>query len=285
MSDSILKPWHTLCVDCIGPYTITDAAGKQYILNALTMADPASGLFEIVELPNKQAHTTAILLDRTWFSRYPRPMQIIYDNGKEFLGKEFQEMIQSFGVEPAPTTVKNPQANFVERIHLTLGNMLRTMMLEEITLDPEDPWSGILSKLTWAIRSTSHSSLNATPGQIAFGRDMLYDLAFTVNWSNLKAKKLRRRQVNNEQENRKRIKYHFKINDEVMLERNTLQRKMNPLRDGPFTITKVYTNGTVRIQKGIVSNALTSDESLPICPRTFMRRGDMQWVGEGNVAT
>ncbi len=41
-----------------------------------------------------------------------------------------------------------------------------------------------------------------------------------------------------------------------MLERNTLQRKMNLLRDGPFTITKVYTNGTVRIQKGIVSECV-----------------------------
>jgi len=174
MSDSTLKPWHTLCVDCIGPYTITDAAGKEYILNALTMADPASGLFEIAELPNKRVHTTAILMDRTWFSRYPKPTQIIYDNGKEFLGEEFQVMIQSLGIEPTPTTVKNPQANFVELIHLTLGNMLRTMMMEEVILDPEDPWSGILSELTWAIRSTSHSSLNATPGQIVFGRDIFW---------------------------------------------------------------------------------------------------------------
>jgi len=76
---------------------------------------------------------------------------------------------------------------------------------------------------------------------------MLYDLAFTVNWNDLKAKKLQRRLPNNEQENRKCIKCQFNVNDEVMLERNTLQRKMNPLRDGPFTITKVYTNGTVRI--------------------------------------
>ena len=47
--------------------------------------------------------------------------------------EEFQEMIQSFGIEPTPTTVKNPQTNFVERIHQTLGNMLRTMMLEEVS--------------------------------------------------------------------------------------------------------------------------------------------------------
>jgi len=82
---------------------------------------------------------------------------------------------------------------------------------------------------------------------------MLYDFAFTVNWNDLQAKKLQRRRTNNEQENRKRIKYHFKVNDEVMLEHNTLQRKINPLGNGPFTITKVYTNGTVQIQKGIVS--------------------------------
>ena len=87
-------------------------------------------------------------------------------------------MIQILGIEPTPTTVKNSQANFVERIHLTahltLGNMLRAMMLEEVILDPDEAWSGILSKLTWAFRSTFHRSLSVTPGQIAFGRDILY---------------------------------------------------------------------------------------------------------------
>ena len=60
-------------------------------------------------------------------------MQIINDDGSEFLCEEFQEIIPSFDIEPTPTTVKNPQANFVERIHLTLGNILRTMMLEEVS--------------------------------------------------------------------------------------------------------------------------------------------------------
>ena len=48
-----------------------------------------------------------------------------------------------------------------------------------------------------------------------------------------------------------------------MLERNTLQRKMNRLRDGPFTITKVYTNGTVRIHKGIVSERVNIRQISP----------------------
>ncbi len=57
------------------------------------------------------------------------------------------------------------------------------------------------------------------------------------------------------------MKYHSKVNDEVMLERNNLQRKVNPLHDGPFAITKqiyiyIYMNGTVRIQKVIVSERI-----------------------------
>ena len=106
MPERTLKPWHTLCVDCIGPYSITETAGKECTLNALTKRDPASGLFEITEIPNKRAYITAILVDRTWFSHYPRLIQIMYDNEKEFLSKESQEMIQSLGIEPTPTTVK-----------------------------------------------------------------------------------------------------------------------------------------------------------------------------------
>ncbi len=136
----------------LGPYSVTDAAGKEYTLNALTITDPTSGHFEIAELPNRRAHTILpISLVRTLFSRYPILKQVIYDNRKEFLGEEFQETIQSLGIEPTPTTFKNLNANFVERIYLTLGNMLRTMMLEEVVLDPKDPWFGIPSKRTWAI--------------------------------------------------------------------------------------------------------------------------------------
>ena len=169
-------------------YTITDAARKEYVQNALTTVDPASGLFRLRNSPTS-THDSYIT-GSCMVHSLPQTNTNDLRQRERVLDEEFQEMIQSFGIEPTPATVKNPQANFVERIHLTLGNILCTMMLEKVTLDPDDPWSGILSKLTWAMRSTTHSSLNATPGQIAFGRDMLYDLAFAVNWNNLKAKNL-----------------------------------------------------------------------------------------------
>ncbi len=44
-------PWEALCVDLIGPYTLKGKDGSQIDFMALTMIDPASSWFEIVELP------------------------------------------------------------------------------------------------------------------------------------------------------------------------------------------------------------------------------------------
>jgi transposase InsO family protein len=51
---------------------------------------------------------------------------VVHDNGNEFMGYEFQELLDSYGIEPKPTTVKNPTVNAIlERIHGTLGEQLR----------------------------------------------------------------------------------------------------------------------------------------------------------------
>ena len=45
-------PWRTVCVDLIGPYTIKAKDGTILNFMCLTMIDPATGWFEIVELLN-----------------------------------------------------------------------------------------------------------------------------------------------------------------------------------------------------------------------------------------
>ena len=46
----ITKPWHTLCVDLIGPYTFKGKDGTVIDFMCLAMIDPATSWFEIVEL-------------------------------------------------------------------------------------------------------------------------------------------------------------------------------------------------------------------------------------------
>jgi hypothetical protein len=45
------NPWECLCVDLIGPYTLKGKDGLQIDFMALTMIDPTSSWFKIVELP------------------------------------------------------------------------------------------------------------------------------------------------------------------------------------------------------------------------------------------
>ena len=84
----------TLCVDLIGTYTLKGKDGSQINFMALTMIDPASSWFEIVELPvvnrqrtinvkgrellkndeifDKSSERIARLVNKTWLCRYPR---------------------------------------------------------------------------------------------------------------------------------------------------------------------------------------------------------------------
>ena len=173
-------PWDTLCVDLIGPYSIR-RVGKNssrkgvdpLTVKCCTMIDPATGWFEIAQYNDKSAITIANLVEQQWLSRYPLPNQVIFDRGSEFIGHEFKTMMtEDYGIKIKPITVQNPQANaIIERVHQTLGNIIRTFELQTNYLDEEDPWAGILSATAFAIHSTYHTTLRATPGQLVFGRD------------------------------------------------------------------------------------------------------------------
>ena len=84
-------PWRTVCVDLIGPYTIKAKDGSILDFMCLTMIDPATGWFEIVELPNvactyvrdnkeeivevmidKSSACVSQLFNKSWLNRFPR---------------------------------------------------------------------------------------------------------------------------------------------------------------------------------------------------------------------
>ena len=107
-----VAPWHTVSVDLIGPWT-TLVNGQELEFKALTIMDTVTNLLEIVRIDNKKSENITQLFANTWLSRYPWPAQIIHDNGGEFIGHEFQDMMRSLGITSKPTTVKNPQSNAI----------------------------------------------------------------------------------------------------------------------------------------------------------------------------
>jgi hypothetical protein len=118
-------------------------------------------------------------------SRYPRCPYIIYDNGSEFK-LNFKYLCETYGIKLKPTTIKIPQTNTIlECLHQVLGQMLRTSELDMAkTITPDDV-DVFLDNTAWAIRSTYHTALKASPGAAIFGRNMLFDIPFIADWNKI----------------------------------------------------------------------------------------------------
>ncbi len=252
------EPWDKLCIDLIGPYKIR-RKGKQkdLVCRCVTMIDPATGWFEIKQYDDKRSITVANIAEQEWFTRYPWPTQITFDRGSEFIGHDFQDMIRDdYGIKGKPITVRNPQANaIVERIHQVIGNMIRTFELQGNYLDEDDPWQGILSAVAFAVRATYHTTLQKTPGQLVFGRDMILNVQHTANWEYIRGRKQKLIDKNNQRENAKRIPHTYHVGDLVMLRKGTENKYEQPY-SGPHSILQVNTNGTVRLQQGAVTDTV-----------------------------
>jgi hypothetical protein len=111
-----LTTWAEIHVDLIEPwdvcYNSKDIPGKSTIekIHALTIIDKATGWPEFIAIHNKSSYHITLLFDSNWLCRYPQPAKVVFDNGTECVGQEFQEMLESYGIKPVNTTVRNQKA-------------------------------------------------------------------------------------------------------------------------------------------------------------------------------
>ena len=241
------KPWDKLCVDLIGPCSIHRKGKHTLTLWCVTMIDPATGWIEIREIPNKKADTIANIVEQAWFTRHPWPTQVNLDRGSEFMA-EFSKMVkQDHGVKKKTITTRNPQANsIIERVHQTIANIIRTVPKDD--LNETDPWSGMLAATMFALRATHHTTLQASPMQLVFGRDAIFNVQFTANWQAIEERKQNLIKQNNQRENSKRIPHTCKVGNEVLVDEKPLS-KCDPKHSGPHRVCAVNENGTLRIKK------------------------------------
>ncbi|GAX22752.1 putative transposase [Fistulifera solaris] len=245
-------PWQRVNVDLIGPLNVQTPNGS-FELNALTMIDPTTGWFEIAEVHDRTADTVSEAFDHNWLSRYPRPQFIGFDNGGENKGV-FKKMTDNYGLTRKPSTTHNPQSNgIIERVHAVLSDMLRTFELEERELDPIHTWKDFLSSVAFAIRATYHTTLEATPAQLVFGRDMILPITFRANWEALRQRRQQTIDKNNQRENASRIPHEYQVGDKVLYKKHGILCKLSTPRHGPYEVTQRYANGTIRIRRGPVT--------------------------------
>ena len=85
---------------------------------------------------------------------------------------------------------------------------------------------------------------------------MMFNISSLINWKKLSLRKQRLVDKANLREKNKRIDFDYEIGQKVYITTDGVQRKLNRPKTGPFPITEVYTNGTVRIQRDAVDERI-----------------------------
>ena len=98
----------------------------------------------------------------------------------------------------------------MERIHQVIGNINKTFDLENNYLDDNNPWKGILAATAYVVRSTYHTTLKKMPGQLVYGRDMIFNIQHVANWEYIRQNIQRRIDKNNKAKNAKHVAYLYK---------------------------------------------------------------------------
>ncbi len=66
-----------------------------------------------------------------------------------------------------------------------MRGMLRTADPDMSNTVSESDIADFLTNATWAIHSTYHTVLQASPDAAIFGRDMLFDIPFIADWNKI----------------------------------------------------------------------------------------------------
>ena len=250
--DASVSPWQEVHCDSIGPWKI-ELRAKTLSFHAMTMIDPCTNLIKIKPTLTTLAKEGAAAVENGWLARYPRPLRIVTDQGPEF-ASEFTEMCEAHGIKHSTSTSRNPQGNsLIERIHETIGQVLRTVVVAKdpkLVHEANAVIEEVLATAMHACRCACSSLLEYnSPGALAFGRGMFLDIpliadiiAIKNNRQLLVDKRLLR-------ENAKRIRYDYAVGDLVLKKQHLgFSDKLKTTYTGPYAITRVHTNGTVTIQ-------------------------------------
>jgi transposase InsO family protein len=242
-------PWETVCVDLIGPWHIKIPTHELEFW-ALTCIDPVTNLTELIRIENKTSEHIAQQFRNAWLSRYPRPVACVYDNGGEFTGFPFQDLLYRAAIQPKCITVKNPQANAIcERMHQTVGQVLRTILHGQPVPNMQQAHHVIDSALATAMhvtRTAVSRSMGISPGELVFHRDMLLNIPVFVDLIALRNKRQALVDEATRRENSRRWNFDYAVGQLAYI-KEYRPNKLGIQAKGPYPVTRVYTNGTVEL--------------------------------------
>ena len=188
---------------------------------------------------------------QSWLSRYLHPMRCIHDKGGEFIGSEFQWLLNMFSVKDVQSTAKNPQSNSIcERMHQTVGNVLRTLLYSnppQNMTQAREIIDQALATAMHATRTTIMTTLGGTPGSLAFSRDMFLNIPLIADWQTIAQRREHHVNDNLRRANARCRQYDYATGQKVLKKVHD-PTKLGVRTDGPYVVRRVHVNGNLTIE-------------------------------------
>ena len=154
------EPFEAMGVDIVGPFP-KGKGGCRFLLTCICLA---SKWPEAIPLKSITARAVSAGLMEI-FSRTGMPLELVSDQGAQFIGKVTSQLCKAMHIDKLKTTPYHPEANgTVERMHGTLGAMLTKAASQGLD------WTGQVPFALFAIRAAPNRETGFSPFELVFGR-------------------------------------------------------------------------------------------------------------------
>jgi hypothetical protein len=106
-----------------------------------------------------------------------------------------------------------------------------------------------LDNKAWAICSTYHTVLKASPGVAISRRNMIFNIPLIANWNRIGDYRQCKTNLNTARKSSMQVNHDYKVGNKVLVKQDGILCKTeSPCSKKPWTIPTIVTNGTIRIQ-------------------------------------
>lgn len=148
-------PWKRVHIDYAGPFM-----QRMFLI----VVDAYSKWIDVVMMTSTTSESTINAL-RYLFSSYGLPVEIVSDNGPQFVSEEFETFLKENGIRHIKSAPYHPASNGeAERAVRTFKQAMKNMASETGTLNQK------LAAFLLSYRTTPHTTTNTTPSELFFNR-------------------------------------------------------------------------------------------------------------------
>ena len=161
---TVTQPWEMVSVELMGPKPRSDR-GNTWLL---VMQDRYTKWVELRALSKATGAAVAWALKEQVILSFGTPREVVSENGRQFIGKEFSQLLENYKVEHRRTPPYTPQCNSMERTNKVLKTAINQYREKS-----QKKWDLHLPELTFAYNTAISESTDYTPAYLNFGRELI----------------------------------------------------------------------------------------------------------------